>query len=288
MDYTVSLLESQVDWLTATRLADADRQPMTELAVELLRLEHEGGSPRRQWGREGYKGWTAGRVDFGHRPDSSILRVRGKLSHERFDDCRAVSDHFTRLDLAVTARYDPFTDELAKEKKDGLEGAIARRGFKTAWDFHESSKEGDTLYLGRRSSQFFARLYNKQRESGQPYYESCWRWELECKQAAASNAGSGLARAPDRTAYIQSVVRKHFTKRGVPADWGEDGDELHGRAWFGEPDLTRHQAYFRRTLAPLMAKYRGTPGYGLLLQTLGVPESIAAQAAAASALSPGK
>lgn len=288
MDYTVSLLESQVDWLTATRLADADRRPMTELAVELLRLEHEGGSPRREWGREGYKGWTAGRVDFGHRPDSSILRLRGKLSHERFDDCRSVSDHFTRVDLAVTARYDPFTDELAKVKKNGIELATAPRGFATAWDFHESSKDGDTLYLGRRSSQFFARLYNKQRESGQPYYDACWRWELECKQAAARNAGRALAGSTDRTALIQSVVRKHFEKRGVPADWGSGDHELHGRAWAGEPDLTRHQAYFERTLAPLMAKYKGTPGYGLLLQTLGVPPHLAAEAAAASALSPGK
>lgn len=284
MDSTATVTEAQVDWITATRLSDVSQREMGELGVELLRLEKERGAVRQAMPFRGYKGWQCGRVYYGGRKDSTILCVAGSLADERFQDLRSCSDHFTRLDLAVTTRLDPPSAELAKERRYALEEGTKGRGFRAGWKLIETSAKGDTLYIGSRRSQFYGRLYDKQRESGKPVYAACWRWEVECKQAAARAAALDVAGAPDRRAVVGAKVRDYFARRGVQPVWSANDSRLHGKAWAGEPDLDRHTAWFQRTLKPLMEKYRGTPGYQKLLVTLGVPEELAAQASAASGL----
>lgn len=285
MDSTATVIEAQVDWITAVRLADASQREMAELAVELLRHERGRGAVQQAARILGYHGWNCGRVYYGGRRDSTILRLSGALADERFDDIRACSDHFTRIDLAVTTRLDPPTTELAKERRHALESRPKGEGFQANWRLVETNAKGDTLYIGSRSSQFFARLYDKQRESANPYYNACWRWEVECKQGAARAAAGGVSGATDRRTFVGATVRDHFARRGVQPVWSTDGDRLHGKAWAGVADLDRHTAYFQRVIRPLMEKYRGTTGYARLLVTLGVPEALAAQAAAASGLS---
>lgn len=285
MDSTATVIEAQVDWITAVRLADVSQREMAELGVELLRRERERGAVQQASRILGYRGWNCGRVYYGGRPDSTMLRVSGALADKRFDDLRACSDHFTRIDLAVTTRLDPATTELAKERRQALESRPKGEGFQTNWRLVETSAKGDTLYLGSRTSQFFARLYDKQRESANPHYDACWRWEVECKQAAARAAAGGVSGATDRRAFVGAAVRDHFARRGVQPVWSANGDRLHGKAWAGLADLDRHTAYFQRVIKPLMVKYAGTPGYARLLVTLGVPEELAAQASAASGLS---
>lgn len=285
MDSTVDITESQVDWLTATALTDVPVTRLTKLATALTADERRAGNAIAKWGHQGYKGYHCGHLEWGIRGDSAIIRLWGKLADERLDDVREASDHFTRVDLAVTTRVEPFNEELAKEKKGELEQRERGRGFQAGWDFRETSRHGDTLYIGSRSSQFYARLYNKQRELDIPAYKSCWRWEVECKQAAAGNAVAALTRFPDRQSYIRSAVHQHFSRRGVQPIWHADGDALQGAGDAGEPDLKRHARWVERAIRPMLDKYRRTPGYELLLKALGVPDELAAQAAAAAELS---
>lgn len=274
-DNSTTVQDSQVDWLTATALEGRSWYEVSDLAVELLHRERERGNVRNQWSHQGYKGWTCGRVDWGFRRDSAIIRLRGALSHDRFDDVARTTDHFTRVDLAVTTRHTPFDEDLAKGLAHGLDRNYACEGFRPTWELREHSSHGDTLYLGSRTSQFYARLYNKQRESRQSYYQSCWRWEVECKQAAARNAAAALAGAPDRRAYIQRAVHNHFAARHVPPSFLSDDERLPGASYPGPVDTRRAIAFLGHTVAPLMEKFRGTQAYPTLLQALGLDETTA-------------
>jgi DNA relaxase NicK len=56
----------------------------------------------------------------------------------------------------------------------------------------EGDDGGYTLYIGKRSSRVYARLYNKEVESDDAYYEGAWRYECELHNATATETAQEL------------------------------------------------------------------------------------------------
>lgn len=74
---------------------------------------------------------------------------------------------------------------------------------------------GDTLYLGAPASDQRGRLYDKDRESGEETWRSCWRYEVQYRRDAAMSAVQSIAGAPSAEEKITALVHGWFDGRGV-------------------------------------------------------------------------
>lgn len=74
---------------------------------------------------------------------------------------------------------------------------------------------GDTLYLGAPASDQRGRLYNKDRESREPEWKGCWRYEVQFRRAAALSAVRSVASVESEGPTVAALVHGWFYGRGV-------------------------------------------------------------------------
>lgn len=109
---------------------------------------------------------------------------------------------------------------------------------------------GDTLYVGSRKSDVLGRLYDKGRESKEPEYAGCWRWELQYRRAPALLAMRELLAAAKPAETILATVGGWFRDRAVSAPFAADSAPVDHRASRPVPDDQRWLAYARKYVQP--------------------------------------
>lgn len=215
----VSKLEVAFDWITATwkhdNLLCADHIQAC-IAYEQVLLRNGHMQEVSSW--QGYAGRKTGSFFVGERDDGYIIRVSGSLAHSAFTSIYRPDMHVSRLDAAVTAWCSPHLSEL------GLDALKSARFAKMAGEVknpvtithYEGDDGGFTLYLGKRSSKVYARLYNKEVESKDAYYEGAWRYECEMHNHTATETATELYYSlfPLEDG-ICSAVWRYFRAKGV-------------------------------------------------------------------------
>jgi DNA relaxase NicK len=149
--------------------------------------------------------------------ERTLLSLAGHFAQRYFDQVAAINAKATRIDLAVdvlldatflaaTKAYARLVSDTEREVRDG---------YKSKFCLLTGSDKGSTLYLGRRSSAHFGRLYDKGIESETEKAGLLWRYEVEYKQAAANPAFLAVNYSCDRNDLILGLVYRHFVDRGV-------------------------------------------------------------------------
>lgn len=148
----------------------------------------------KPWRAQGYAGWQCGPARIGRRDDSAIViissSVVGKPVYLPYlDDARC-----TRLDIRLDCYYESFDAEMDHiAEADALSHRSGRPGRPYLVLPVRPNPGHNTLYIGKRESPLFVRLYNKQGESGgRPEYKGCWRLEVELKDEAANDTFHSL------------------------------------------------------------------------------------------------
>lgn len=209
------LVEARVDWLTCTAGTGEKADALAELGMAVAREREREGAKRRSGAWQGYSGvWSGG--DFvGRRADGAVLRLGGDSAAAWWRSGVQLSDHVSRVDLAVTARPDDQAGDLASDAYAGLLERPRGRGRPRLAKLIVDNQRGRTLYLGRRSSDAYLRLYDKAIESKQLEYRGCWRYELEAKGSLAPQYAKLLSEATDASATLVPLVEQAFRTRGV-------------------------------------------------------------------------
>jgi len=73
---------------------------------------------------------------------------------------------------------------------------------------------GDTLYVGAPASDQRGRLYDKQRESDEPGWAGCWRYEVQYRRGAALSALRAVSSVPSEAQTVAALVHDWFERRG--------------------------------------------------------------------------
>lgn len=181
MQPTITIVESQCDWLTVTCTKPDREADFRWWANRLLSQEEREGGKRRDYALRGYVGLRCGRCRFGLRADGEILQLSGDLAREAVHTAVQVADNCSRIDLAVTVRQEPFDDAQEFYHYHDIRGWEGPEGRKPTSTYIESSDGGSTCYVGQRSSDVMLRVYNKEAESQDDHYMHCHRYELEIK-----------------------------------------------------------------------------------------------------------
>lgn len=223
MDHSGVVIEAQVDWLTVSAHGAERAKALARWAAELVKEEKARKQKPRKWRLMGYEGTHVGAVQYGHRDaESTILRLIGDRASVHLTPTLALADQVTRVDLAVTYRSNPPDPHLG------------RNVYTMAEMFHSSNPRsalpsqvadangGYTAYLGRRQSENFLRVYNKEAECRAKNdqdqldrYMGCWRFELESKGGLASNLARTVDAQTDRASYVQSYLYTYCQQHGI-------------------------------------------------------------------------
>lgn len=210
-----TVLHAAVDWLTATSKSPIGRAEIAKLGKVAAALEERAGSKQEQWFWQSYVGTHCGAVTFGERTDGAILRISGALASMYWNRALQFTSGVSRLDLAITVFFAEMPNNLAVEGYRAVQRLNAETGKDANAMVIISTDGGQTLTLGKRSSEKYARLYNKEVESKEEHYKGTWRYEVEYKGKQAVQVARRLEKARDPAADIQSLVHTHFADRGV-------------------------------------------------------------------------
>lgn len=263
-----TVIESQVDWLTVSAHGRDAASNMLDLARGLAKEEASRGNRKRSWRLMGYEGYHVGRIEYGQRDrESTILRLIGDPANGCLGVALSLADQVTRLDIAATYRADPPDPNLGQE------------AYHAALAFHEEhpgsalisrisdSAGGSTTYIGRRQSDSFFRLYNKEAEcralndeAGYERYRSCWRFELEAKAALAKRLAEVVADREDRADYIRGYLMSFVEAHGIEAGFLADQPVALLPGFRRRSDAESRLRHLARNVAPTV-KWLGENGH---------------------------
>lgn len=222
-DYSGVVLESQVDWLTVSAHGTLAADEMLAFGLGLAKQQQEKGNQRRPWRMMGFDGTHCGQVEFGQRnSDATQVRLIGDLANEYFDAAMSLADGVTRVDVATTWRADPPDPYLGRNAYALAEMHYTNFPRSAQPSQHGNGDGGYTCYVGKRHSDNFLRIYNKEAEcialndqDQAERYRSCWRYELEVKGNTARGLSSQLLQEENRAHFIQRYLYTFAERHGI-------------------------------------------------------------------------
>lgn len=202
-----------IDWLTMTVRQPEARQRASALAATMFQEATEGGERVRAFSALGYRGHTIGGFSWGARPQDDICVLRGDFADRNWWAFSAYARQVSRVDLAVTCKLRSPDAGVAFREYSAICDVEKSRSLPRNYSLMTNLKGGDTLYVGKRSSVEFGRLYDKSAESGKGAIGSAWRYEVEIKKPKAKPAIEALRQEQDIRPGVEAYVWNWFFDR---------------------------------------------------------------------------
>lgn len=208
------VLEVGVDWITAIGMTPRCQEEMQEWASSIVLSEGARGNDNRPWRFAGYEGFNCGGIQVGNRYDSTCIRLSSDVAQQHWRRLYFICERVTRVDLMVTLRIkDGATRALARVHRQALRHASKHSGGPSVTLIKGNDGSG-TVYLGKRTSDLFARAYLKSAESKLDHYSETIRFEVEFKGDTCYQVLKSITGASSTMLAIAGYVSGFFSRRG--------------------------------------------------------------------------
>jgi len=248
------LVSTGVDWLTCTSNDDkvglAWFEMFQRLAVE-----------PREWNNPWYVGKSDEHIRWGYNSKMGYIFISsGVLADVVFQQTVPVARKVTRIDVQVTVRLQKANCEVARNGYRVNSASPNRK-----YGLIQNSRNGQTLYVGSRTSAQFGRVYDKGVESGYDEPGRLWRYEVELKKPVSDTAARQLAnwsnpeKGQESHYQIVPFVFDWFLHRGVGPVFAREGQndivtEVGRRITSDEKKLEWLRTQVRPTIQYLLGK----------------------------------
>lgn len=272
------IVDAGIDYLSMTMRADNPNVQQWRLSAnnylqEIAVHNDELNSTRRL----GYEGYSFGGSFVGERERDTFCVFSGERAKRAYTLLYRHDVHVSRIDVQVSYRYAVPTANVAQRardevKKDNTRLSSARQRNATLM---EDLRGGGTCYIGTRTSEQFARIYNKEAESQDANYKGVWRFEVQLKNRYAEKVCEQVATntyTPEVHAAV--FVRQWLRHRGVSTPWKAVAELLPLPR--DNPTLTASEARLRWLRDQVRPAIRQLLKYGLrddIIEALGLDDS---------------
>lgn len=250
------LIDAGVDWLTITAKDDGPCQELIEAGERLLGIAQDSGSVIKPGKELGFRGYGASWCYVGTKMGLVYLRVSGSAAHHHAPAVFMDGVKVTRIDLQATCKMPDidgkYAHELVSRWRADRNGSARRN--QCASKLIDSGSDGNSAYLGKRTSAFFGRVYDKARENPGEYPLGTWRIEAESKRRLATPIAQTLAAAGWRRETVIGLLKSQFRKRGVDIMLPSSLDVPEPIVPRRESDVDKKLAWLRNTVAPVLVK----------------------------------
>lgn len=219
--------------------------------------------------RLGYSGLSTAGLFVGRRSSDILVQLSGPSCAPLATQAIKLSSNVSRLDLQVTVWTEGEQPHLAAWTYKQLRARDQGVGRPTRLTLISGHPDGETLNIGKRSSDAYLRLYDKTAEASLGVPRLLWRYEVEWKRKRARQVAMRLAEQECRPQSVCTLVHVAYTKKGVEPSFSTSGN----RNAFEEPQanptrdvLTWYRKCLSITIKTSIAKY-GEPA---VLDALGL------------------
>lgn len=266
-------LSAGIDWLTCTAHDPSRVAALLSFGKDLLAQEVGSGGVAKPWHWQGFSGWASGGAGYGFNGTRSIVRLSGPTARESAEDAIGYSDNVSRLDVQTTVRATGVGHDHAKQLYSSLSGDRRTRGRPIARSLIQTSAGGDSLYLGRRISDSYGRIYNKSLEEKETSEIPRWRYEVEYKRKSAAAQAKAYSKADDKEAWCVARVYHWFADRGCAPSHSAVERVNNPGASRGDSAQARRIKWLQIGVRPVVRQLALEHGWPDVLSLLGVPLS---------------
>jgi len=228
--YSHTCIDAGVDWITATcRVGTPTRVEFDQLGEAILDEQRAAGVEIKPAALRDYRGFRSEGVFSGRRSKDSILVVSGSHAPAHWQSIARSASNVSRLDLQVTVWTHGEQPALSRWYYQRAVRLPPKRGRPRSFSLVRTHPAGDTLYVGKRQSDYYGRCYDyaTAHKAGPP--RTLWRYEVECKRLVALHHSRDLLTSNDVRGDIQSLVHAWYLKRGLLPSWsGQESPQSEG------------------------------------------------------------
>lgn len=263
-----------VDWLTCTAHRPGRVGALLSFGKDLLDQEEGSGAVRQAFHSHGYAGWSAGGVSTAFNGSSTLVRLSGATARECAAGAIAYADNVSRLDVQATVRASTLGSNYAEELFSSLSRTGGSRGRPIARTLIKQSDGGGGIYLGKRISDQYGRIYNKSAEEKEKTSSPRWRYEVEFKRKYALAAAKAYVASEHRDTWITGQVVRWFSDRGVsPPISAVASPTVRGDARGSAAQASRIQ-WLKVGVRPVVVELAREYGWPDVLRLLGCPVAV--------------
>ncbi len=230
LDSQGDVIDAGIDYISLTMRND---NPFTVAwhgaALAYLQEVAATGIEMNESRRLGYEGYSVGGSFVGVRDRDTAAIYSGERAKLAFDRLYRADAHVSRIDVQVSFRFNTTNNNVAQVARNSVSRAnntisSARQRNATLM---EDLRGGATCYVGTRTSEQFARIYNKDAESGDKAYERVWRYEVQLKNKYAVKTAEQFASGTyPKVNHALVFVKQWLRHRGVSTPWKADAELL--------------------------------------------------------------
>lgn len=262
-----AVVHADVDWLTFSTKPGGSTDLLMDIGGELCRLlVEQKGHTAKDGALLGYNGVHCGQLFVGCREDGGLLRISGGTAPYgvTFLEQGGVHGRATRIDYAVTVKFDIDRESYAQETAETLSTSAARstRGRPSRLELHRGFGGGDTCTIGARSSARYLRLYDKSREQNGEVGPNLWRFEVEYKKPLSEVMLAAYVNAENKESAVMARVRAEFEYQQVTIPWEEGEPIERAKVAVDKTTIERKLAWLREQVAPSI-RWLEREGYGV-------------------------
>lgn len=219
---TVNWINYAVDWITLTYADPKFRDWVALKADRWLHEKLKDGWRCQLWEQYGYQGWDISGLRYGTRQMDDYVALKSETARLNWLDYYHEASNCSRLDLSATVQFCDANPGIIAEHFETIQSGPENLHKSRSYAIIQSLLGGDTLYVGKRSSAHYGRIYDKAIESADPMYENCIRYEVEVKKPYSSAVAEALASSENHSGYISAYVSEWFRHRGVSVPWAPE------------------------------------------------------------------
>lgn len=247
---------SGVDYLRVTAPDEATGAKLKSMFTLAAIRKQAEGYEQNVANRLGYNGWVAGPWFYGVRDDGFMLQVSGPDSGTAMAQIKGYDVNCTRIDVQHTLQCACYLPLWGGRQAILTNSARVEAGGQNWAKIRHLNTfgEGDTVTIGSRSSDKYGRLYDKAIEALDPYYERCWRYEVEYKGIYAPAAYARLQAGQDLAADAAGLVGAQFAAWLMPLPIMQGVGDFRLPADTTKSDRARKLEWIRKQVVPTMVK----------------------------------
>lgn len=256
--YQFSLYSTGVDWLTATGRAGNEGRAFRQALNRLRDEERAAGGDVKPATLRDYTGHRGEGFFVGSRRDDALVILSGPRAAARWSEYVAVASNVSRLDLQATVWTHGEQPQLARQAWNKLRRLPPGRGRPRSLTLIQSHPRGETLNIGRRTSDAYGRLYDWAAAHTKEEARTIWRFEVEYKRHYAARKAAALAHSSDHRAFTSYEVKQWFSMRGVHVPYDVSEYRYSSEVAIGESNrdvLAWFESSVSKTLAKAIARY---------------------------------
>lgn len=271
--YQFSAFEAGVDWLTATGKRGRQGRPFRDALDGLITQGRAAAGDVKAATLRDYSGYRGDGWFAGQRREDSIIVLSGPTAARHFEQFAPLASNVSRLDLQVTLWTHGEQPQYAREQYHYLRQLPAGRGRPRNLTLIQSHPKGETLNVGKRSSDTYGRVYDWAAAHTSSAPRTIWRLEVEYKRAHAARQAAAALAAPSVATHTSFEVHRWFSTRRLLVPFAPEDSRYSCEQSLVERNRDA-LAWFETSISKTIAREINRHGLERVLTALGLADKV--------------